>query len=89
MAPEPHASSNSDMIRRISAGSQTSIRLTGSPLSTGISSPPSIPMAWPTGAPTRLGLPSDASIAPSWRTSEPMVRWEWMTPLGSAVVPDV
>ena len=48
-----------------------------------------MPMAWPTGAPVRVWRPPAARMAPSWRTSAPMVRWEWMTPLGSAVVPEV
>ena len=29
------------------------------------------------------------AIAPSWRTSKPSVRWEWITPLGFRVVPEV
>ena len=48
-----------------------------------------MPMAWPTGAPVRLGGPSSSARPDSWRTSKPMVRWEWTTPLGSAVVPEV
>ena len=80
---------SSRMTRSTSPGSHTSTRWISDPLISGMRKAFSIPMKWPTGAPVTLGGRSAFAIAASWRTSNPSVRWEWITPLGLRVVPDV
>src|SRR5207244_12913078 len=73
-------------------GSHTSMRWMDSRRYTGMRSAASMPMPWPTGAPVSvpaLSLAFGGCTDPSWRISNPIVRWVWMTPLGSDVVPDV
>ncbi len=48
-----------------------------------------MPMKWPTGAPVIWGGPPFGNMWSSWRVSNPIVRCECTTPLGSRVVPDV
>ena len=64
---------------------------TGRPRINGESRPPCIPMACPTGAPTNDGRTprSGGFVRIMCFSSAIRVRWVWMTPFGSAVVPDV
>ena len=46
-----------------------------------------MPVAWVTGEPISVALPATHPFM--CRSSLSMVRWSWITPFGSLVVPDV
>ena len=48
-----------------------------------------MPIAWPTGAPMIVGRGNDVMERIMLHISPLSVRCVWITPLGSAVVPDV
>src|SRR4029450_5523877 len=82
-------SRSSTIMRSTSPGSHTSIMLTGRSWCVGTRKALSMPMKWPTGAPVIVGGPAVGNMRASWRVSQPIVRCEWTTPLGSRVVPEV
>ena len=69
-------------------GSQRSMRWMSVPIFTWPSTPPIMPVAWVTGEPMSFGSPGVIQSA-MWRSSLRIVRWSWITPLGSLVVPEV